>query len=91
MDSHAQNPQHRKMMRPCYASGKFVGALVANGLAQPCALSCCSFPCDTKPPSPHLPPQLIQIATMKKVNHPNCVQLHEVFDEPNKTYLVLDL
>eukprot|EP00285_Hemiselmis_virescens_P000685 CAMPEP_0173414886 /NCGR_PEP_ID=MMETSP1356-20130122/84563_1 /TAXON_ID=77927 ORGANISM="Hemiselmis virescens, Strain PCC157" /NCGR_SAMPLE_ID=MMETSP1356 /ASSEMBLY_ACC=CAM_ASM_000847 /LENGTH=478 /DNA_ID=CAMNT_0014377093 /DNA_START=39 /DNA_END=1472 /DNA_ORIENTATION=+ len=32
-----------------------------------------------------------EIATMKKVNHPNCVQLHEVFDEPNKTYLVLDL
>lgn len=38
--------------------------------------------------SPVLQPQ---IATMKKVNHPNCVQLHEVFDEPNKTYLVLDL
>jgi len=32
-----------------------------------------------------------EIATMKKVNHPNCVSLHEVFDEPNKTYLVLDL
>ena len=28
---------------------------------------------------------------MKKVSHPNCVLLHEVYDEPNKTYLVLDL
>jgi hypothetical protein len=28
---------------------------------------------------------------MKKVTHPNCVHLHEVFDEPNKTYLILDL
>lgn len=28
---------------------------------------------------------------MKRVNHPNCVMLYEVFDEPNKTYLVLDL
>mmetsp|Transcript_3807 Transcript_3807/g.9108 ORF Transcript_3807/g.9108 Transcript_3807/m.9108 type:complete len:522 (+) Transcript_3807:78-1643(+) len=32
-----------------------------------------------------------EIATMKKVSHPNCVLLHEVYDEPNKTYLVLDL
>ena len=32
-----------------------------------------------------------QIATMKKVNHPNCVALHGVFDESSKTYLVLDL
>mmetsp|Transcript_30305 Transcript_30305/g.80264 ORF Transcript_30305/g.80264 Transcript_30305/m.80264 type:complete len:253 (+) Transcript_30305:404-1162(+) len=28
---------------------------------------------------------------MKKVNHPNCVALHGVFDESSKTYLVLDL
>jgi serine/threonine protein kinase len=28
---------------------------------------------------------------MKKVAHPNCVLLHEVYDESNKTYLVLDL
>jgi hypothetical protein len=28
---------------------------------------------------------------MKKVAHPNCVLLHEVYDEANKTYLVLDL
>lgn len=28
---------------------------------------------------------------MKKVAHPNCVILHEVYDEANKTYLVLDL
>lgn len=34
---------------------------------------------------------LPQIATMKKVSHPNCVHLHEVFDEPTKTYLILDL
>jgi len=33
----------------------------------------------------------LEIATMKKVTHPNCVHLHEVFDEPNKTYLILDL
>jgi len=32
-----------------------------------------------------------EIATMKKVNHPNCVALHGVFDESSKTYLVLDL
>eukprot|EP00281_Chroomonas_sp_CCMP1168_P026737 CAMPEP_0206254450 /NCGR_PEP_ID=MMETSP0047_2-20121206/23697_1 /ASSEMBLY_ACC=CAM_ASM_000192 /TAXON_ID=195065 /ORGANISM="Chroomonas mesostigmatica_cf, Strain CCMP1168" /LENGTH=490 /DNA_ID=CAMNT_0053680737 /DNA_START=107 /DNA_END=1576 /DNA_ORIENTATION=- len=32
-----------------------------------------------------------EIATMKKVSHPNCVQLHEVYDEPSKTYLILDL
>ena len=34
---------------------------------------------------------VLQIATMKRVNHPNCVMLYEVFDEPSKTYLVLDL
>jgi hypothetical protein len=28
---------------------------------------------------------------MKKVAHPNCVLLHEVYDESNKTYMVLDL
>ena len=33
----------------------------------------------------------MQISTMKKVAHPNCVILHEVYDEANKTYLVLDL
>jgi serine/threonine protein kinase len=33
----------------------------------------------------------IQIATMKAVNHPSCVLLHEVYDETNKTYMVLDL
>mmetsp|Transcript_34336 Transcript_34336/g.77341 ORF Transcript_34336/g.77341 Transcript_34336/m.77341 type:complete len:502 (-) Transcript_34336:82-1587(-) len=32
-----------------------------------------------------------EIATMKKVSHPNCVLLHEVYDEANKTYLILDL
>eukprot|EP00287_Rhodomonas_sp_CCMP768_P007765 CAMPEP_0196728014 /NCGR_PEP_ID=MMETSP1091-20130531/8843_1 /TAXON_ID=302021 /ORGANISM="Rhodomonas sp., Strain CCMP768" /LENGTH=503 /DNA_ID=CAMNT_0042070713 /DNA_START=119 /DNA_END=1630 /DNA_ORIENTATION=- len=32
-----------------------------------------------------------EIATMKKVSHPNCVLLHEVYDESNKTYLILDL
>mmetsp|Transcript_39548 Transcript_39548/g.61682 ORF Transcript_39548/g.61682 Transcript_39548/m.61682 type:complete len:520 (+) Transcript_39548:31-1590(+) len=32
-----------------------------------------------------------EIATMKRVSHPNCVLLHEVYDEANKTYLVLDL
>jgi len=32
-----------------------------------------------------------EIGTMKKVAHPNCVLLHEVYDESNKTYLVLDL
>lgn len=34
---------------------------------------------------------ILQISTMKKVAHPNCVILHEVYDEANKTYLVLDL
>jgi serine/threonine protein kinase len=37
----------------------------------------------THPPS--------QISTMKKVAHPNCVLLHEVYDESNKTYLVRDV
>ncbi len=32
-----------------------------------------------------------EIAIMKKVNHPNCIKLHEVFDEKQKMYLVLDL
>ena len=32
-----------------------------------------------------------EISTMKAVSHPSCVLLHEVYDEPNKTYLVLDL
>jgi len=32
-----------------------------------------------------------EIATMKKVSHPNCVLLHEVYDESNKTYLIIDL
>jgi hypothetical protein len=39
----------------------------------------------------HSETPFVQIATMKRVNHPNCVMLYEVFDEPNKTYLVLDL
>uniref|UniRef100_A0A7S0NBY6 Protein kinase domain-containing protein n=1 Tax=Cryptomonas curvata TaxID=233186 RepID=A0A7S0NBY6_9CRYP len=32
-----------------------------------------------------------EIAIMKKVNHPNCIKLHEVYDEKSKMYLVLDL
>mmetsp|Transcript_65940 Transcript_65940/g.162287 ORF Transcript_65940/g.162287 Transcript_65940/m.162287 type:complete len:475 (+) Transcript_65940:104-1528(+) len=32
-----------------------------------------------------------EIAIMKKVNHPNCIKLHEVFDEKAKMYMVLDL
>jgi len=32
-----------------------------------------------------------EIAIMKKVNHPNCIKLHEVFDEKSKLYMVLDL
>mmetsp|Transcript_22679 Transcript_22679/g.45833 ORF Transcript_22679/g.45833 Transcript_22679/m.45833 type:complete len:335 (-) Transcript_22679:39-1043(-) len=32
-----------------------------------------------------------EIAIMKKVDHPNCIKLHEVFDEKAKMYLVLDL
>ncbi len=32
-----------------------------------------------------------EIAIMKRVNHPNCIKLHEVFDEKQKMYLVLDL
>uniref|UniRef100_A0A7S0VHK2 Protein kinase domain-containing protein n=1 Tax=Hemiselmis tepida TaxID=464990 RepID=A0A7S0VHK2_9CRYP len=32
-----------------------------------------------------------EIAIMKKVDHPNCIKLHEVFDEKQKMYMVLDL
>ncbi len=32
-----------------------------------------------------------EIAIMKKVDHPNCIKLHEVFNEKSKMYLVLDL
>lgn len=32
-----------------------------------------------------------EIAIMKKVEHPNCIKLHEVFDEKQKMYMVLDL
>jgi serine/threonine protein kinase len=28
---------------------------------------------------------------MKKVDHPNCIKLHEVYDEKSKVYMVLDL
>ena len=28
---------------------------------------------------------------MKKVDHPNCIKLHEVYDEKSKMYMVLDL
>mmetsp|Transcript_16625 Transcript_16625/g.39793 ORF Transcript_16625/g.39793 Transcript_16625/m.39793 type:complete len:503 (+) Transcript_16625:179-1687(+) len=33
----------------------------------------------------------MEIQIMKKVDHPNCIKLHEVFDEKTKMYLVLDL
>jgi serine/threonine protein kinase len=32
-----------------------------------------------------------EIAIMKKVDHPNCIKLHEVYDEKSKMYMVLDL
>jgi calcium/calmodulin-dependent protein kinase I len=32
-----------------------------------------------------------EVAIMKKVDHPNCIKLHEVYDEKTKMYLVLDL
>ncbi len=32
-----------------------------------------------------------EIAVMKKVDHPHCIRLHEVFNEKTKMYLVLDL
>ena len=28
---------------------------------------------------------------MKKVSHPNCIKMHEVFDEKTKMYIVLEL
>eukprot|EP00960_Hanusia_phi_P063610 765521-Hanusia_phi.AAC.4 len=32
-----------------------------------------------------------EIQTMMKVSHPNCIRLHEVYDQCEKTYLILDL
>ena len=32
-----------------------------------------------------------EIETMMKVSHPNCLRLHEVYDQCEKTYLILDL